>query len=61
MTYKLKKNATKKDIDNILKKISQAKGGLDMSKFIGKVKSFDKIDNIAEWQRRQRDDGTYSY
>lgn len=61
MTYKLKKNATKKDVEKILEKIASKKKGIDMSKFAGKIKAFDKIENIEEWQRRQRDDGTYSY
>lgn len=61
MTYKLKKNFTKEDLDKVLEKIAKKKKGIDMSKYAGKIKAFDKIDDIIEWQRRQRDDGTYSY
>ena len=61
MTYKLKKDATKEDVDKILKEISQKKKGIDMSVFAGKIKAFDQIKNVEEWQRRQRDDGTYNY
>ena len=32
-----------------------------MKQFAGKIKTFDKITNVVEWQRRQRDDGTYNY
>ena len=61
MTYKLPKNATKEDVDKILKKIAKKKKGLDMTKYAGKIKSFDKIKDVVEWQRRQRDDGKYNY
>ncbi len=60
MTYKLPKNATKEDVDEILKKIAEKKKGIDMSKFAGKLK-LPKNFNVIEWQRRQRDDGTYNY
>lgn len=60
MTYKLKKNATKKDVEKILKQIASKKKGIDMSKFAGKLKLPENF-NIEEWQRRQRDDGTYNY
>jgi hypothetical protein len=61
MTYKLKKDFTKEDLDKILEEIAKKKKGLDMSKYAGKIRAFDKIENVIEWQRRQRDDGTYSY
>lgn len=61
MTYNLKKNATKEDVARILKKIASKKKGIDMKQFAGKIKTFDKITNVVEWQRRQRDDGTYNY
>jgi len=32
-----------------------------MSKYAGKIKAFNKIKDVVEWQRRQRDDGTYNY
>ncbi len=32
-----------------------------MSQFVGKIEAFNKMDNVKEWQRRQRDDGTYNY
>ncbi len=61
MTYILKKDATKEDLDKILKEISKKKKGMDMSQFAGKIKAFDQIKDVVEWQRRQRDDGTYNY
>ncbi len=61
MTYILKKDATKEDVDRILKEIAATKKGIDMSEFAGKIKAFDKIEDVIEWQRRQRDDGTYNY
>lgn len=61
MTYRLKKDFTKEDLDKILQEIAKQKKGLDMSKYAGKIKAFDKIEDVIEWQRRQRDDGTYSY
>ncbi len=61
MTYKLNKKATKEDVDKILTEIAQKKKGIDMSKYAGKIKAFGKIKDVVEWQRRQRDDGTYSY
>ena len=60
MTYKLKKNFTKEDIDKVLEKIAKKKKGIDMSKFAGKLK-LPKDFDVIEWQRRQRDDGTYNY
>lgn len=60
MTYKLKKDATKEDVEKILKKIASKKKGIDMSKFAGKLK-LPKDFDVVEWQRRQRDDGTYNY
>lgn len=60
MTYKLKKNATKEDVDKISKKIAAKKKGIDMSQFAGKLKLPEGF-NVIEWQRRQRDDGTYNY
>lgn len=47
--------------DKILQKIAKKKKGMDMTKYSGKIKAFDNIDDIIEWQRRQRDDGTYCY
>ena len=61
MTYKLKKDFTKEELDKVLEKIAKKKKGIDMSKFAGKIKAFDKIDDVVTWQRRQRDDGTYNY
>jgi len=60
MTYKLKKKFTKEDIDKVLEKIAKKKKGIDMSKFAGKLK-LPKDFDVIEWQRRQRDDGTYNY
>ncbi len=60
MTYKLKKNATKEDVDKILEEIAKKKKGLDMTKFAGKLQLPVGFD-VIEWQRRQRDDGTYNY
>ncbi len=60
MTYKLKKKITKEDIDKVLEKIAKKKKGIDMSKFAGKLK-LPKDFDVIEWQRRQRDDGTYNY
>jgi len=60
MTYKLKKNFTKEDIDKVLEKIAKKKKGIDMSKSAGKLKLPKGFDVIG-WQRRQRDDGTYNY
>ena len=60
MTYKLKKNFTKEDIDKVLEKIAKKKKDIDMSKFAGKLK-LPKDFDVIEWQRRQRDDGTYNY
>jgi hypothetical protein len=60
MTYKLKKNATKEDVDRILKKIASKKKGIDMKEFAGKLK-LPKDFDVLEWQRRQRDDDTYNY
>ncbi len=60
MTYKLKKDATKEDVDKILKEIAAKKKGIDMSQFAGKLKLPEGFDPV-EWQRRQRDDGTYNY
>jgi len=37
MTYKLKKNFTKEDIDKVLEKIAKKKKGIDMSKFAGQT------------------------
>ncbi len=59
MTYTLKKGATKEDLDKILEEIASKQKGIDMSKFAGKIKAFDNIPDLVEWQRRQRDDGTY--
>lgn len=60
MIYKLKKKFTKEDIDKVLEKIAKKKKGIDMSKFAGKLK-LPKDFYVIEWQRRQRDDGTYNY
>lgn len=60
MTYILKKDATKEDLDKILKEIFKKKKGMNMSRFAGKLKLPDGFD-VIEWQRRQRDDGTYNY
>lgn len=60
MTYKLKRNATREDVDKILKKIAKKKKGMDMSQLAGKLKLPEGF-NVIEWQRRQRDDGTYNY
>ena len=49
MTYKLKKNFTKEDIDKVLEKIAKKKKGIDMSKFAGKLK-LPKDFDVIEWQ-----------
>ncbi len=43
MTYKLKKDATKEDIDKILKEIAKKKKGMNMSQFVGKIEAFNFI------------------
>jgi hypothetical protein len=60
MTYKLKKNFTKEDVDKVLEKIAKKKKGIDMSKYAGKLQLPEDFD-VIEWQRRQRDDGTSNY
>ncbi len=60
MTYKLKKKFTKEELDKVLEKIAKKKQGIDMTKYAGKLK-LPKDFDVIEWQRRQRDDGTYNY
>ncbi len=60
MTYKLKKDFTKEELDKVWEEIEKKKKVIDMSKYAGKLKLPEGF-NVIEWQRRQRDDGTYNY
>ena len=66
MVLTIKKEMTKKEIDDLLKQLPPSpvlpdinKNPIDATKYFGKIR-FD-IRNIIEIQRRMRDDRNYSY
>ena len=51
---------SKKKIQEMLNQMPDKRKPVDFSNFFGKLKLPDNFD-VIEWQRRNRDDGTYHY
>ena len=60
MTYTITKKTSKKELKKILEKMPDKRKAVNFSKYFGKVK-LPKDFDMLEWQRRNRDDGTYNY
>ena len=60
MTYTITKKTTKKQLQKILQELPNKRKPVDMKKFAGTLKLPKNFD-VLEWQRRNRDDGTYNY
>lgn len=60
MTITITKKTTKKQIKKILESLPNKRKPVDFTKYFGKVK-LPKGFDVIEWQRRNRDDGTYNY
>ncbi len=60
MTYTITKKTTKKQLKKILDSLPDKRKPVDFSKYYGILK-LPKDFDVLEWQRRNRDDGTYNY
>jgi len=60
MTHTIDEKTTKKELKEILEQLPDKRKPVDFSKYFGKLKLPANFD-VIEWQRRNRDDGTYNY
>ncbi len=60
MTYTVTKKTTKKQLQKMLASLPDKRKPVDFSKYYGTLK-LPKDFDVLEWQRRNRDDGTYNY
>jgi hypothetical protein len=60
MTHTIDEKTTKKELKEILEQLPDKRKPVDFSKYFGKLILPENFD-VIEWQRRNRDDGTYKY
>jgi len=60
MTHTIDEKTTKKELKEILEQLPDKRKPVDFSNYFGKLKLPESFD-VIEWQRRNRDDGTYNY
>ena len=60
MTYTVTKKTTRKQLKKMLESVKETRKPVDFSKYYDTLK-LPKDFDVIEWQRRNRDDGTYNY
>ena len=60
MNHIIDDKTTKKELEEMLTQLADKRKPVDFSKYFGKLILPDDFD-VIEWQRRNRDDGTYNY